>query len=165
MKDEYDLSETAAKLLIDEIIHFSQKARSKALVFHGFCPFCRTESHIDNFRQHAYRARMFYIISDSMTYPISGNLPRWKCPTCHRTFTEYPSIAVPQRRYTRPQINKLLYRKDVVGTSYRASVLNAGRPIFHSAIIVKADEISEAISILSHTSLYRWKCSKTWSPR
>jgi hypothetical protein len=159
MKHDCDLSETAAKLLIDEINCFSQKTRSKSFLFNGFCPFCRTNSRIDNFRQHAYRTRQFYIISDRIIYVIPGNLPRWKCPVCHRTFTEYPIIIVPHRRYTKFQINKLLHRKDAVGISYRASVLHTGMPIFHSTESIKSDEMPEISSILSHTSLYRWKLS------
>ena len=160
MIQECDLSETAAKLIIDEIKHFSQKARSKSLVYYGFCPYCRAKAHMDNFRQHAYRTRTFYVIANQMTYSIMGHLPRWKCKACNRTFTEYPNVVTAQRRYTTPQITKLLRRKDTTAMSYRNCVLHVGRPIFHGNAFFKSQQMSDSISVLSYSTLHRWKRSK-----
>ena len=118
-----------------------------------------------SFSLHARRVRRFFVVDGSLVHTIRVSLPRWKCPDCRRTFTEYPCFAVQYRRYMLPQVSKRLawkYTSDP-GTDYRASVKHSGQDIYHGGEAVLQDGVLDvpdesALSehALAHTSLFHW---------
>lgn len=80
-----------------------------------------------SFRLHEGRQRFFRFILSGMVRVFMTILLRWKCPLCGGTFTDYPSFAVPYKRYVRDDLEALSARyveEDHV--SYRSVVRPGG---------------------------------------
>jgi transposase-like protein len=123
------------------------------------CPHCdRVPESTLFFRRHALRQREFLVIEGRYVHAVEGLLARWRCPFCHRTFTEYPSFALSHKRYAVQQIApKALDYVEDDGASYRKAVLDNYLPIFHC--LGPADDSGVCIDrepTLAHTTLYRW---------
>ena len=113
------------------------------------------------FSLHGCRPRRFYVIAGPFVQMVQALLPRWRCPACHRTFTEYPDFAMHHRQYTVAQMKHrvLNYAKES-SVAYRSGVLNADFPIFHGDAMAPAEASEEGGVIndraLAHTSLFHW---------
>ncbi|MCK8604460.1 hypothetical protein, partial [Desulfoferrobacter suflitae] len=106
------------------------------------------------FRRHQARPRKFRILCDALVQVVKCLVIRWKCPGCHKTFTEQPPFALPFKRYTSDAIlhRSASYLEDETST-YRKTVLEEGSEIFHAS----TDEGNTPVDkVLSHTTPYRW---------
>jgi len=75
-------------------------------------------------------------------------LLRWKCPMCGGTFTDYPSFAVPYKRYVRDDIENLSARYvEEDRTSYRSVVRSSGLATGYEG---------ESERRLEHTTVWKW---------
>jgi hypothetical protein len=84
---------------VEEIKRHSEKVRRGEVIFcPRSCPHCQASA--DRLKPHAVRHRQFYVIVDQMIQIVIGLLLRWKCSVCKRTFTDYPSFAIPYKRFT-----------------------------------------------------------------
>lgn len=113
------------------------------------------------FSRHGCRRRRFLIVIGQFVRTVRAVLPRWRCPDCRRTFTEYPAFAMAHKQYLRSQIERrsieYVSRRDV---SYRTGTRHMRRPIFHGGEIKSAVNPYEAAIVsdvaLAHTSLFHW---------
>lgn len=103
------------------------------------------------------RHRTFLIIDRRCVRSIPCVLVRWRCPTCGRTFTEYPPFAIPHKRYALAQVapRALRYVEDD-GISYRKGVLESALPVFHWPPDDHSDSYTDDTRALAHSTLYRW---------
>src|SRR5207302_4564754 len=84
------------------------------------------------FSLHARRERVFFVVVGPVVHAIRAWLPRWRCPDCRRTFTEYVSAALTFRRYLLPQIRRCAWNYITQShVDYRAIVRQSNLPIFH----------------------------------
>ena len=74
-------------------------------IFSPPCPKCLEKPNL--FKLHECKKRNFRYICDSFIYTVLSLLTRWKCPICKRTFTDYPSCALPFKRYVMIDIERL----------------------------------------------------------
>lgn len=107
------------------------------------CPRC--EQQPDFFKRHDVRQRQFLVIVERLVVKTVSFLVRMKCTLCGKTFTEYPSFALPYKRYVSQEIMEraLCYLQDDTMTYARAAmtqntIATRGRsppgrplPIFH----------------------------------
>jgi len=116
-----------------------------------------------SFAFHGTRPRRFLVVDGSYVRKVAALLARWRCPHCHRTFTDYPPFACAHKAYTLPQMTERAAKYvSNTTTSYRRGVCSANMPIFHekspadeSAALGCADAGSN-LTIMAHTSLFRW---------
>lgn len=123
------------------------------------CPLCGFEPDQNRcFKLHACRERNFLIVHDGVAVVINTALPRWRCPECRRTFTEYPEFAVPYRRYTVPQIRQCAVAYTSIDDhTYRAAVRCGRLPIFHIDPQADQHQVETACDrALAHTSVFHW---------
>jgi hypothetical protein len=115
------------------------------------------------FTFHGTRIRRFLVVVGSYVHRVAALLSRWRCPRCHRTFTDYPPFACPHKAYTLPQITEhaAKYVSNMT-TSYRKGVNSANRPIFYTeepadkSAQCFCSEATLSSTILAHTSLFHW---------
>ncbi len=128
------------------------------------CPCCGYESNSEFFfRRHALRHRYLLVIADGMIYRIQIFLPRWKCPSCNCTFTDYPPFVIPYKHYTLWQMREHAHRYVLSNqVNYRQEVTASGTPLFYADGQVATAEASEwekeneAVPAMAHSTLYRW---------
>ena len=123
------------------------------------CPHCaRTPEQTLFFRRHALRQRQFRVIDSQYVHTIRGLLARWRCPFCRRTFTDYPTFALPYKRYVISQLApRALQYVEIDGISYRKGVLKSNLPIFHwGSLCEDTPSFGPGESALAHTTLYHW---------
>jgi hypothetical protein len=83
---------------------------------------------------------------------VPGYVPRFKCPACGRTFTDYPAFALPHKRYTTQSILDRARRFfQGCGVAYRQAVW-VGR----QRIVYAPHDGQEDLRQLSHVTLWRW---------
>lgn len=121
-----------------------KKCRVKAP--EGPCPLCLEQP--DSYKRHDYRKRKFRLVSGDFVKIITSFLIRWKCPICRKPFTDYPSFAIPYKRFTLPDMlilsqkyinhEKLTYRKTVIQNR------------------IKIGYEDYDTCFLSHSSIWRW---------
>lgn len=94
----------------------------------GCCPRCFKKP--KTFKLHECRRRSFRYIVGNFVKVIMTLLPRWKCSTCGKTFTIYPSFALPHKRYVLDDIKRLSkkYLENEQQT-YCMAVTHGGSPI------------------------------------
>lgn len=114
------------------------------------CPNCKTQP--DFFKRHDARKRKFYIVIEQIVIKIVSLLVRWKCPGCSATRTEYPSFALPYKRYTLPTIQAFcacyIENHDV---TYR-SIVNAFPLEYQSG----SDFETNSAPMMEHSTIHRW---------
>lgn len=115
------------------------------------------------FHRHTVRERLLRVTVRRLVYKFVVKLARWRCPVCRTTFTNYPPFMLRHKRYALPEMRARAARYvHDSGLSYRGAVTESSMPIFHSEIGVadsgssEHKKYSEAIPILSHTTLFRW---------
>ena len=114
------------------------------------CPRCF--SNPGTFKLHECRKRAFRCIAGNFVKVLITLLARWKCSECGKTFTFYPSFAVPHKRYTKNDILNLSskYIEDKKQTCYTA-VTHAGSPIGYQ------EENEKYVDhFLAPSTLWRW---------
>jgi hypothetical protein len=86
------------------------------------CPRC--EQKPDLFKRHDVRQRQFLVIVERLIVKVMSFLVRMKCSLCGKTFTQYPSFALPYKRYVSRQIieRTLSYLQDDTMTYERATL-------------------------------------------
>ena len=136
--------ETAIQQYTREII-YGKIPRPK-----GCCPRCLL--HPINFKLHECRKRTFRYIDGNFVKELMTLLPRWKCSSCRKTFTVYPSFASPYKRYVLEDIEKISkkYMGDEQQT-YDTAVNNKGSSIGYEE---KGDKNVD--HFLAPSTLWRW---------
>ncbi len=124
------------------------------------CPHCdHAAIRSESFKLHGFRRRVFLVIVQRYVHKVHSRVPRWRCPECRRTFTEYPTFAVCHKRYTLTQIaNRVFHYLTDVRASYRNCVRWAGQLIFHGGEQAGPEKSSSSLSdtTLAHVSLFNW---------
>jgi hypothetical protein len=95
----------------------------------GACPRCQARP--KRFWRHGTRLRLFLVFAE-VVVRVWSYLPRWKCPACKHTFTQYPPFALPFKRYALPFIRErvVAYVTDEALT-YAKGVEEEGMSICH----------------------------------
>ncbi len=151
--------------VIQQIRTFSEGVKRKAISCTlSNCPHCGVElrdAQPSSF--HGTRLRRFLVIAGSYVRKVKAILPRWKCPHCCRTFTEYPRCAVPHKGYTLGQMSERSYvYVGNAAVSYEMGVRSSNRPIYHEEVpnaesgSAQEEESRSHTRTLAHTSLFRW---------
>ena len=89
---------------IDDI-EAHQKLLEKGKITPDNLPSCiRCQLDSSYFKLHCYRERLFFILVEMVINRVGCTLVRFRCPGCNKTYTHYPSFAIPCKRYTRQSI-------------------------------------------------------------
>ena len=124
----------------------------------GQCRNCKSRQ----FQKHAKRRRWFVLVVESIVYPFGSILYRWRCAGCGKTFTNYPSLCVPWKRYLRIEIQGRAERYiEQARTTYRRVVRNGAAAVAYDEELLgpeASDEQKEleAIRHLAPSTLHRW---------
>lgn len=103
------------------------------------------------FKLHESRKRQFRLIVEDIVTVTMSFLLRWRCLLCRATFTEYPSFAVPHKRFVLTDIITLGQRYlEHESSSYRHVVLHGGANIGYPDAGGLCDRF------LSHSSVWRY---------
>ena len=144
-----------------EIKNYTQKViKGQVRCSVKVCPRC--EQKPDLFRRHDVRQRQFLVIVERLVVKAVSFLVRMKCTLCGKTFTQYPSFALPYKRYVSQEIMErtLSYLQDETMTYERATLAQEavairGRsppgqplPIFHP------DPVK--VPRLAASTIHRW---------
>jgi hypothetical protein len=66
------------------------------------CPRCGEE---DRFQRHEIRRRKFYFVTGNReAMAVRSWLVRWRCGNCDVRFTDYPTFALPYKRFVKPVV-------------------------------------------------------------
>ena len=129
------------------ILDGSQTCRTES------CPTCRAECGC--FALHALRPRTFLVAVAAWVRQLASFVARYRCPVCGVTFTDYPSFAIPGKRYVVATVmsHAAAYLGDDEAT-YRSSVSTpeTNAPTFYAAS--PDDAIDERA--LAPSTLWRW---------
>jgi len=88
----------------------------------------------------------------AVVHLVPGYLPRFECPACGRTFTEYPSFASPHKRYAAASILDRVRRFfQGLGVPCRKAMW-----VDRQRIVYAPHNGREDLRQLSHTTLWRW---------
>lgn len=142
------------------------------------CPYCACKEHM---HLHCYRKRKFYIVLSKMVVPLYTYLCRFRCPSCKKTFTNYPKLFEKYKRYTFQMLRICkVYLKDIDAVKDAEKKKNEEKEARENAEMkeeeeekkkamtlrqtVKAkdnqsllhEEDTEHGSALSHTTVWRW---------
>lgn len=113
------------------------------------CPRCHAPD--PKFKPHAIISRIYQVIVEDEVHTIDSVIIRMKCLICCLTFRLYPDFAVPYKRYVLPNIMDLSERYlEDDGQTYRKSVTEDNAEFYHQ------QESGKKISVLAHSTLYRW---------
>ncbi len=136
------------------------------------CPYCGAPP--DRWVSNGKRPRWFYRVQGSLVTPERGTVQTRKCRTCNRSFTEYPTFAVPFRRYARETIEQICAKYlDDARASYRSVVREGSVPIpypedgrFRSRRPAAEDDgdLDAEAPALAHTTPYRWIAAMAAAP-
>jgi hypothetical protein len=88
----------------------------------------------------------------AVVHLVPGCVPRFKCPACGRTFTEYPPFALPHKRYTTASVldrARRFFRG--CGVAYRKATW-----VDRQRIVYAPRNGREDLRQLSHVTLWRW---------
>jgi hypothetical protein len=111
------------------------------------CPRCNAAPL--RFKRYGVRKRLFLVFANWMIRRVFSYLTRWKCPLCKRTFTLYPSFALPFKRYVLDfiRVRCAAYVEDEART-YREGVEEKEGAISH--------EDADGGAELWPSTLWRW---------
>jgi hypothetical protein len=88
----------------------------------------------------------------AVVHLVPGYVPRFECPACGRTFTDYPPFALPHKRYTTQSILDRARRFfQGCGVSYRKAMW-----VDRQRIVYAPRNGREDLRQLSHTTLWGW---------
>lgn len=106
----------------------------------------------ERFIIHERRERSFRYIVENFVYKITSLLLQLKCPLCLQTFTNYPSFAVPYKRYIKDDIIRLASEYNKEDQSYRELAKHNNMLIGYQ----EHDDNSIDERILNHSSIWHW---------
>jgi hypothetical protein len=87
-----------------------------------------------------------------VVHRVPGYLPRFECPACQRTFTDYPPFALRYKRYTTGSVlNRARRFFQGRSVSYRQAMW-----VDRQRIVYGPHNGQEDLRQLSHTTLWRW---------
>ncbi|ETR70164.1 MAG: hypothetical protein OMM_03441 [Candidatus Magnetoglobus multicellularis str. Araruama] len=115
----------------------------------GPCPKCLENP--EHFTLHERKKRNFRYICESLIYTVLSLLTRWKCPICKCTFTDYPSFALPFKRYVMIDIERLTNEYINNNQTYEQTISHDGLTIAYNEQEGVIDERK-----LSKTTIWRW---------
>ena len=117
------------------------------------CPKCSEQP--ESYKLHERKVRNLYYIVCDVVYSIFTLLARWKCPVCHKTFTEYPPFIIPHKRYILIDILRLTsdYLENDKQT-YRGTTNFNNIPIHHEDRFEVPDEPDDCY--ISPSTPFRW---------
>jgi hypothetical protein len=116
----------------------------------GSCPICLTHPRV--FKLHECRKRSFRYIVGNMVKDIITLLPRWKCTECGKTFTVYPSFAIPHKRYVWTDIRRLTRRYiEDESQTYCTTVTHQDAPIGY-----QEEDNKNVDRFLDPSTVWRW---------
>ncbi len=103
------------------------------------------------FKLHESRKRQFRLVVENIVETTVSFLLRWRCQLCNTTFSEYPSFAVPHKRFVLTDINKF-------GQKYLANDRLSYRNVVskNGADIGYPDARGLCDRFLSHSSVWRF---------
>lgn len=111
----------------------------------------RCQQKPEAFKLHESRKRQFRMIVENIVKVTVSFLLRWKCIDCGATFTEYPSFALPYKRFVLTDINRLSHKYLSIDTlSYRGVVKENGVDIAY------LDSHDLCKQFVSHSSVWRF---------
>ena len=126
------------------------------------CPNCRLSP--DCFNLHDVRERTFLVVVQRLVRTVLSLLVRWKCPLCGKTFTDYPSFALPYKRYVRQTVmdavrrclenDRMSYRQGVCKQDtidWNVDPAKPSLPVYYEG---KGRTIDERA--LAHSTLHHW---------
>lgn len=116
----------------------------------GCCPRCFTQPKF--FKLHECRKRYFRYTVGCFVKVILTLLARWRCSECGKTFTVYPSFALPHKRYVLVDIQRLSnkYLEDEQQTFNTAVTYNG------SSIGYEEKDGENVDHFLAPSTLWRW---------
>ena len=105
-----------------------------------------------SFAYHGLRSRQFLVLVERVMHCVLSALSRWKCPSCGKSFTDYPSFALPYKRIVRQDLCALSdqYVTDD-DLSYRKAV-----QVDRMAICYHTDGQTADDRVLWPSTLHRW---------
>lgn len=112
----------------------------------GACPRCHRRQ--VGFRRHGVRKRLFLVFSE-VVVRVWSYLPRWKCPACRRTFTQYPDFALPFKRYVLP------FLRERVSAYATDEALTYAKGVEEEGISICHEDTDEGRKLWPST-LWRW---------
>jgi hypothetical protein len=93
--------------MLEKIKRYTESVENGSHVCsHDTCPLCGHPSGEKGFGPCGKRPRTFLLVVDALVQKIRSLLTRWLCRSCRRCFTDYPSFAVPNKRYVRQEIEE-----------------------------------------------------------
>lgn len=128
--------------ILDEIKAYnSQIVAGECRCNFASCPKCGETP--ECFKLHEIRSRSFRVVQERSVLKVGSFVCRWKCPVCKQTSIDYPSFALPYKRYVKATIldcgAKYVHEDNV---SYRqVACSNEGLPTcYESADLQDVDE-------------------------
>ncbi len=115
-----------------------------------------------HFHRHQQRLRWFFAVVCCVVCPIRCRLSRWRCVDCGVTFTHFPSLCVPFKRYLRPEIQKRAEAYvETNPMTYRKVVKEGGAAVVYDDPIAdgqstEAEKEAEAVRELAPSTPHRW---------
>ena len=114
------------------------------------CPKCHEKP--ETFKLHECSRRSFRYIEECLAHIVYTFLARWKCVICRKTFTEYPSFALPYKRFNRLDIERLSREYvEKERQTYRQTVSDG-----EATIGYKEDQQPYCDHFISHTTPWFW---------
>jgi len=137
--------------IVDRIeAHRQEVLRGKLTCGVARCPLCDGDP--GTFSLHERRRRGFWVVLERLIQKLVSLLPRWKCPLCRGTFTEYPDFALPHKRYVAPEIQQ---RSHVYVGQEDATYAKAAQDK-EMAVCHEGDEGQSQGQCLSASTVWRW---------
>jgi len=91
------------KTILDEIkTHNARIMEGRSRCNLTACPKCGDIP--ESFKLHEVRARRFRVVEGRAMLKVDSFMCRWKCPLCGRTSIDYPSFALPYKRYAKDTV-------------------------------------------------------------
>jgi len=115
------------------------------------CPSCKAAAGC--FRRHDSRQRQVLVLVEGFVLTCVIVLIRWKCSSCHLTFTHYPEFLIPYKRYVLSTVLAMSERYvSEPAASYREVVAPQGEAVGYA----EGQDGGIDERQLSHTTLWYW---------
>lgn len=136
--------------ILEEIQSYTRAVEKKEIQCDLAC--CARCGEPASFKLHDRRRRTYLVRVERLVHTVLSLLTRWKCERCAKSFTLYPSFALPRKRYVRQEVFRRAGRYlEEDQESYRKAVKVDTMAVFHKGQGKEIDERS-----LAHTTVHRW---------
>jgi hypothetical protein len=93
--------------MLEKIQRYTESVENGSYVCTSeICPLCGRSPGEKGFPYLCKRPRTFLVVVESLVHKVLSFLLRLRCPSCQRSFTDYPSFAVPNKRYVRQEMEE-----------------------------------------------------------